>query len=113
MIQGKMMGIEKDGIIIKTKDGKKTYGIATGLNVDIPMLSFIEATIINMVVVQIQKAQQEPAPSTSGKLNSCCCQVKNVICKIVYVICHIVLIKKNHIIRNIHIRIFIDRCNRI
>ena len=94
MIQGKMMGIEKDGIIIKTKDGKKAYGIATGLNVDIPMLSFIEVTIINMVVVQIQKAQQEPAPSTSGKLNSYCCQVKNVICKIVYVICHIVLIKK-------------------
>ena len=96
MIQGKMMGIEKDGIIIKTKDGKKTYGVVTGLNVDILMFSFIEATIINMLVVQIQKAQQEPVPSTSGKLNSCCCQVKNVICKIVYVICHIVLKKKSH-----------------
>ena len=96
MIQGKMMGIEKDGIIIKTKDGKKTYGVATGLNVDILMLSFIEATIINMVVVQIQKAQQEPAPSTSGKLNSCCCQVKNVICKIVCYLSYSTDKKKSH-----------------
>ena len=90
-----MMGIKKDGIVIKTQDGKKTYGVATGLNVDIPMLSFIEATIINMVVVEIQKAQREPEPTTSGKLNSCCYQVKNVTWKIVNVICHIVLIKKN------------------
>ena len=69
-IKGKIMGIEKDGIIIRTKDGKQTYGIATGLNIDIPMLSFIDATLVNMIVVDIQEAQQSPAPSTSGKLNS-------------------------------------------
>ena len=33
------MGIEKDGIVIKTKDGIKTYGIASGLSIDVPMLS--------------------------------------------------------------------------
>ena len=69
-IKGKMIGIEKDRIIIRMKDGKKTYGIATGLNIDIPMLSVIDATLVNMVVVDIQEAQQSPAPSTSGKLNS-------------------------------------------
>ena len=64
------MGIEKDGIIIRTKDGKQTYGIATWLNIDIQMLSFIDATLVNMIVVDIQEGQQSPAPSTSGKLNS-------------------------------------------
>lgn len=67
------MGIEKDGLLIKTKDGIKTYGIASGLSIDVPMLNYIEATIVNMVVVQIQQKQKEPAPSTSSKLNSCCC----------------------------------------
>ena len=33
------MGIEKDGLIIKTKEGKNTYGIATGIDIDIPMLT--------------------------------------------------------------------------
>ena len=72
------MGIEKDGIIIRTEDGKKTYGIATGLNIDIPMLSLIEATLVNMIVVDIQKAQQNPAPSSSGEANSCYCNFKKL-----------------------------------
>ena len=76
-IQGKIMGIEKDRIIIRTKDGMKTYGIATGLNIDIPMLSIIDATLVNMIVVDIQEAQQSPAPSTSGKLNSCYSHLKS------------------------------------
>ena len=68
-----MMGIEKDGLLIKTTDGIKTYGIASGLSIDVLMLNYIEATIVNMVVVEIQQKQKEPAPSTSSKLNSCCC----------------------------------------
>ena len=79
-----MMGIEKDGVIIKTKEGKNTYGIATGVDIDIPMLKMITATSVNMVIVEIKedklksvpstsKVQKDlkPPPSTSGKSNSC------------------------------------------
>ena len=38
IVQGKMMGIEKDGIILKTNEERKTYGIASGLEINIPML---------------------------------------------------------------------------
>ena len=64
-----MIGIEKDGIIIKSQKGLQTYGIAGELNIHIPMLTMIEATVVNMVVVQIQKATQEPTAtaSTSSK----------------------------------------------
>ena len=63
-----MMGIEKDGVIIKTKEGKNTYGIATGVDIDIPMLKMITATSVNMVIVEIKEDELKSVPSTSGKV---------------------------------------------
>ena len=63
-----MMGIEKDGVIIKMKEGKNTYGIATGVDIDIPMLKMITATSVNMVIVEIKEDEMKSPPSTSGKV---------------------------------------------
>ena len=80
------MGLEKDGIIIKTNKERKTYGIASGLDINIPMLTLVKATIVNMMVVFIEEEEKDNAvPSTSGQLNSCYYYV----CTVTYNIIHI------------------------
>ena len=65
--QGKMMGIEKDGIILKTNGERKTYGIASGLEINIRMLKLVKATVVNMVVVNIEEEKDKPVASTIGQ----------------------------------------------
>ena len=62
-----MMGIEKDGIIQKTNGQRKTYGIASGLEMNIPMFKLVKATVVNMVVVNIKEEKDKPVASTSGQ----------------------------------------------
>ena len=61
------MGIEKDGIILKTNGERKPYGIASGLEINIPMLKLVKATVVNMVVVNIEEEKDKPVASTSGQ----------------------------------------------
>ena len=62
-----MRGIEKDGIILKTNGERKTYGIARGLEINIPMLKLVTATVVNMVVVNIEEEKDKPVANTSGQ----------------------------------------------
>ena len=81
------MGLEKDGIIIKTNKEIKTYGIASEIN--IPMLTLVQATIVNMRVVFIKEEEKDNAvPSTSGQSNSCHYYLCNVTYKIMHILCN-------------------------
>ena len=62
-----MTGIEKDGIILKANGERKTYGIASGFEINIPMLKLVTATVVNMVVVNIEEEKDKPVASTSGQ----------------------------------------------
>ena len=46
---------------------KEKHGIASGLEINIPMLKLVTATVVNMVVVNIEEEKDKPVASTSGQ----------------------------------------------